>query len=30
VHLTECYRQRYLDRGRPPRQLLLPGVLEPS
>jgi DNA-binding NarL/FixJ family response regulator len=26
VHLTERYRQRYLDRVRPPRQLSLPGI----
>jgi DNA-binding NarL/FixJ family response regulator len=26
VHLAERYRQRYLDRIRPPRQLALPGI----
>lgn len=26
VHLAERYRQRYLDRVRPPRQLTLPGI----
>ncbi len=26
VHLTERYRQRYLDRVRPPRQQTLPGI----
>jgi DNA-binding NarL/FixJ family response regulator len=26
VHLAERYRQRYLDRVRPPRQMLIPGL----
>ncbi len=28
IHLVEGYRQRYLDRCRPPRQLTLPGFVE--